>query len=253
MVKYFGMYIDTDGIVLRQTKTVNGRRMILLFTKQYGKISAGTSLSERGKNKTALALRPFTLGRYELFKGRESYSINGAETLNGFYSIGEDVDRFMAASYILELISEMLPEEQPAPELFDMLIDYFELLQARKTAFGTLIAGFQTKALRLAGSEPETERCTVCGSEKDLRAFSVRHGGTVCGKCADEIDLHGDAFFRLAGEDLDVLRFLKKGSLRTLEQLALKPDTEKFLRRLLKAWYAWQLGIEDLKSEWLNL
>ena len=97
------MITDTEGLVLRQVKAVNGRRMIVILTKRYGKISAGTSISEGGKNKTALALRPFTYGRYELFKGRDTYSINGAETLQSFYAIGEDVDKYMAASYALEL------------------------------------------------------------------------------------------------------------------------------------------------------
>ncbi len=27
------MYIDSEGIILRQTKTTNGRRMVLLFSK----------------------------------------------------------------------------------------------------------------------------------------------------------------------------------------------------------------------------
>ncbi len=62
------MLTDTEGIVLRQVKTSYGRRMILLFSKKYGKISAGTGINERGKGKSSLALRPFTYGRYELFK-----------------------------------------------------------------------------------------------------------------------------------------------------------------------------------------
>ena len=45
------MITETEGIVLRQTKISGGRRMILIFTKQYGKISAGTSLNEKGKGK----------------------------------------------------------------------------------------------------------------------------------------------------------------------------------------------------------
>ena len=54
------MITDTEGIVLRQTKTVAGRRMILLFSRKFGKISVGTSAAEGGKNKSALAARPFT-------------------------------------------------------------------------------------------------------------------------------------------------------------------------------------------------
>ena len=62
------MLITTEGIVLKQNKIANNRRMIVVFTKDYGKISAGTGLSERGRNRSALALRPFTYSEYEIFK-----------------------------------------------------------------------------------------------------------------------------------------------------------------------------------------
>ena len=88
--------------------------MIVLLSEKYGKISAGTSISEKGKNKTALALRPFTKGRYELFKNKETYNINGAETMESFFSLGEDVDKYMIASYALELTDLMLEEGQSA-------------------------------------------------------------------------------------------------------------------------------------------
>jgi len=247
------MYIDTDGIVLRQTKTLNGRRMILLFTRQYGKISAGTSISERGKNKTALALRPFTLGHYELFRGRDSYSINGAETVNGYYAIGEDIDRFMAASYVLELTDKLLPEDQPAPEFFDLLKDMLAALEKRRSAFGTLTAGFQAKALKLTGSGPETAICTVCGKTEDLGYISVKQGGTVCAECAGKIDVHRDRLIRADREFLDVFEFLSSGPMKNLETLALKPELEKRVSELLKVWYSWHLGIEDLRSEGLKI
>ena len=97
------MITDTEGIVLRQTKTVAGRRMILLFSRKFGKISVGTSAAEGGKNKSALAARPFTYGRYELFKGRDSYNLNNGQVIKSYYGIGEDLDKYLAASYVLEL------------------------------------------------------------------------------------------------------------------------------------------------------
>ena len=51
------MLTDTEAIVLRQVKTVNGRRMLLLFSQKYGKISVGSNLTESGKNKSALPYR----------------------------------------------------------------------------------------------------------------------------------------------------------------------------------------------------
>ena len=109
------------------------------------------------------------------------------------------------------------------------------------------------KALRLAGSEPETERCTVCGKEGALPYFSVLQGGTVCEDCAAQLDRRKDSVFSIDEELLNVLRFLKAGPMKTLEGLALKPEMENRVRGILRAWYAWQLGIDKLRSEDLQL
>ena len=242
------MVTDTEGLVLRQIKAANGRRMIVILTKRYGKISAGTSLSEGGKNKTALALRPFTYGRYELFKARDSFSINGAETLQSFYAIGENVEKYMCASYALELTDRMAQDEQPQPGLLALLKDFLELLDGRKSAFGTLLIGFQMKALQLAGCAPQLDRCMRCGKEEDLTWFSVADGGAVCGECtagspADPL------LFELSPDQLAALRYMSGRHITALRGIGLNEDAEKRLRRLFKAYIAYHLGIEDLKSE----
>ena len=147
------MLTDTEGIVLRQVKTSYGRRMILLFSKKSGKISAGTGLNERGKGKSSLALRPFTYGRYELFKNRDSYNINGAEVLKSYYGIGEDVDKYMNGAYVLEFTERVLAEEVPSPGIFSLLIDFFDLLENRDGLMLGICNGFQ--ALIKLGLVPE--------------------------------------------------------------------------------------------------
>ena len=98
------MITETDGIILKQTRLPDDRRMLVLFTRKFGKISAGTGIRLSGKSKSSLALRVFTHGRYELFFGGRSCNINAAETLNSYFKIGEDVDKYMMASYVLETV-----------------------------------------------------------------------------------------------------------------------------------------------------
>jgi len=244
------MYTDTEGIVLRQTKTLNGRRMLVIFTQRYGKVSAGTSISEKGRTKSALALRPFTYGRYELFKGRDSFSVNGAEAVNGFYGIGEDIDKYMAASSALELTDRLLEEEQPAPQMFALLLDFLELLSARKKAFGTLLIAFRLKCLSLSGCAPVMDACVGCGSSEGLKLFSVPAGGLVCGNCAKA----GDRLcFEISGSDVQVLRYMLGHPLKNLESLALDEQTELRIQKILRSYYSYHLGIDKLKSEGLSI
>ena len=243
------MYTETEGIVLKQIKTAYGRRMIVLLSKKYGKISAGTSISERGKNKSALALRPFTLGRYEVFKGRESYSITGAETVNSFFSIGEDIDKFAAASVALELADRLLEEDQPAAGMFNLLSEFLSMLEERRSDYGTLLTGFKLKALVLSGSGIQTDACVRCQKTEDLRYLSVQDGGFVCGECIPSGSVLNPLIFEVSDDIINVTRFVQAHPIRSLEKLSIPKDVQTRLNRILKAYYSFHLGIDSLKSE----
>ena len=64
------MTLETEGIIFRQTRMVQGRRMILLFTKEYGKISVGSNIGDKGRSKSSLAL---------VMYGCESWTVKKAE------------------------------------------------------------------------------------------------------------------------------------------------------------------------------
>ena len=167
------MVTDTEAIVLRQVKTLNGRRMLLLFSRKFGKISVGTSLTEGGRNKSALALRPFTYGRYELFKSRENYSLNNGQVIRSFYSLGEDLDKYMAGSYVMELTEKILADDLPQPRLFALLLEFLESLEKRSTKHDTLVMAYMVKALDIMGTMPEliSAVCADAGRPEDFSAF----------------------------------------------------------------------------------
>lgn len=245
------MLTDTEGIVLRQVKTSYGRRMILLFSKKYGKISAGTGLNERGKGKSSLALRPFTYGRYELFKNRDSYNINGAEVLKSYYGIGEDVDKYMNGAYVLEFTERVLAEEVPSPGIFSLLIDFFDLLENRDKGIGTLVLAYQTKVFRYTGVMPQLERCAICGGEKPAFKFSVEEGGVICRDCFQAMENLGPhaLIYDIKFGILDILKYFTVNPLKKLENIALKEDAGKLLQEIIREYAAYYLDASDLKSE----
>ena len=247
------MYTDTEGIVLRQIKTAGGRRMITVLTKRYGKISAGTSINEGGKNKSALALRPFSYGRYDIFKNKDNYNINGAEAIQSFFAIGEDVDRFMGASYGLELADRLLEEEQPSPAFFSLLIDFLTCIEKRKKAYGTLITAYQLKILALSGCAPVLDRCTRCGQANGVSAFSVEDGGIICQPCRTDRDELNPLVFSASDTLVSALSYMAGHPLQSLENLALDPAPQAQASRILKAYISHPLGVSNLRSEGLNI
>lgn len=245
------MLVDTEAIVLRQVKTSYGRKMILLFSKRYGKISAGTSISEKGRNKSSLALKPFTYGRYEMFKNRDSYNINAVEVIKSYYKIGEDVDKYMNGAYVLEFTEKALADEVPAPAVFRLMTEFFDLLENRQKGIGTLVLAYQVKLFRYLGVMPELERCAVCGQKKEPAAFCVEEGGAVCADCLGEIrnsDNHRLIYDAKLGI-INILRYFTVNPLKSIENLALKEETGRLLQKLVRDYAAYYLDVSELKSE----
>lgn len=245
------MLTDSEGLIFRQVKTVNGRRIVLLFTRKFGKISAGTGITEQGKGKTALAMRPFTYGKYELFKNRETFHINKAEVLKSYYKIGEDVEKYMCCSHILEFTEKVLHEETPAPKIFETLLDFFEIMERRKSKYRTLSLAYQIKIIQFWGAMPETRECVRCKSNENLTAFDVKNGGVICENCLKNLitNTNETLIYKNNFDIINILQYISNNPLKSFEKLALEENTLKFLQQIIKNYAEYHLDVKNLKSE----
>jgi DNA repair protein RecO (recombination protein O) len=247
------MYTDTDGVVLKQVKTLNNRKMILLFSRKFGKISAGSNVSERGKSKSSLALKPFTYGKYELFKNKDTYNINSTEVIKSYYKIGEDIEKYMICSYVLEFTEKLLPMEQPSQSLFELLIEFMEIISDRNKGFMFFAMAFQLKAIQIYGSAPSLDNCLICGCSKDNYLFSISDGGTICESCLSELkkssNFDESLIFELNFGILDIIRYILSNPLFKLEKLGINEDNLKVLREIINGYIIYHLDIRNLKSE----
>lgn len=254
------MVTDTEGIVLRQVKAMGGRRMISLFSQKYGKISVGTSINEGGRNKTALSVKAFSYGRYELFKNRDSYNLNSGQVLKSYYGLGEDLDKYMAASYVLELTDKLLPEEMPQPRIFNLLVDFLEALEKRDKKHGTLVMAYIVKILDILGTMPQLESCVTCGKEPAREEgklvakqffFSIKEGGMICPVCARELSQEDERplIYKLDIGIIDILKFFQKQPMSAFEKIALDDKLQGKLQEIIKEYISYHLDISGLKSE----
>ncbi len=244
------MITESEGIVLRQTKISGGRRMISIFTRQYGKISAGTNITERSKGKQALALRPFTHGSYEFFKRGDYFNINGADTLHSYYRIGEDVDKYMNASYVLELVDKATAEGQPAPGVFNLTLDLLKELEMRQGRYLTLVAAFTVKLMKQLGVFPNLESCAACGKPisgfaQEGIIFSIPQGGILCPAHAGNDSLQYKIDFGI----IDILNYFNSNPLESLRKVALDDDKAEKIRKMMTEYARYHLDIGELKSE----
>lgn len=143
-----------EAIVLKSTPYQESGRVISLFTKTHGILSA---IAPRiGKKNVSLTniLSPLSHSHFELTRGKSDlHKINDASLISSFLPIRENLDRLTAASSILQTLSKTQLPEKPATPLFNLLILYLTRLQTSKNP-KALSLSFQIKLLRYDGLFP---------------------------------------------------------------------------------------------------
>lgn len=258
------MLADSTGIILRRINATSGRKMLSIFTQKYGKISAGTSISEKSsKGKATLSLNRFTYGRYEIFRSRDFYNVNSGEVVKSFFRIGEDPDKYFAASFALELTDKALPEELPQPKLLNELVDFLGTLEDRSKGFITLVIAYEIKLLDAVGMLPNLDECVVCGSKPDdakrLRYFSVEDGGMICDECMRKIEQEiaqnskskakPRLIYSLKFDIVNIIKYFSKRPISAFGNIMLDAETEEELYKILREYISYHMDVGTLKSE----
>ncbi|MCL1895392.1 MAG: DNA repair protein RecO [Clostridiales bacterium] len=207
--------------MIRQTKITGGRRMVLIFTREEGKLSAGTHISEKSKGGAALAIRPFAYGGYTVTeKQADLRSLTSAEALDAHFALGEDADRFAEASYVLEFTDKLLPDGVRAPKIFDLLKEYLAMLTVRKSDFRLLTISYMIKVMQEHGVFPDP----------DLIA-------------------EGELLKGLNDDILNVLAFITEQPLGRMDALTLEDEKERAVFGAVKSFAYDHLDLGTIKSE----
>lgn len=246
------MVTETDGIILKQTRLPGERNILVVFTRKYGKISAGSSIRMNGKSRSSLALRVFTHGRYALYHGREIFNINTAETIQSFFSLAEDIEKYLTASYALEFTERVLPENQPEEAAFDALLHFLRILSERKSGNRSLLLVYQWKLLQFNGLMPILDHCARCGRPAENQgqtAFSIVDGGVLCHHCLASEPVNTALIYKVDPDIIKILRYIFNNDMHTFQKLALKDPVRISTEEILRKYVSCHLDIHHLKSE----
>lgn len=176
--------LKSEGIVLKEIRYKDNSKILTIYTKEYGKISAMASGAYKAKSQLISTTQPFSYGEYYFNKGRGLLYINQADLINSFYSIRENMERVIYGYYLLELVEKSLPEEQENEKIFLLLEKGLRVLSKLNEKFLQFILAYELKFISFLGYKPNLESCVSCNDSnlKNIR-FSISRGGVICSNC----------------------------------------------------------------------
>ncbi len=143
----------TDAIVLRKDPLGDLDGRYTLFTKQFGKIRCKAKSSRKITSKLAPHLEPGILAKVRFIETKGTQLIDALKFERTTLSLGD-----------VYFLSQLLPDAEPEPALWDLLVD-------KKFSWST--------ALAILGWDPEGAECIICG-EKQPRYFFITHQEFYC-------------------------------------------------------------------------
>ena len=156
--------LSSEAIILRTYPLRETDKIVVAYTREYGKVRGVARGSRRIKSRFSGRLEPLSWVELVAFEGRnqELVSIDKVELLKGYGLEMQDYQAFLRASYLLELLMETVPEHEANDSLFRLLLHVLPLLgDSHKSRLASVY--FQIWHLKLAGLLPSLTACSGCG------------------------------------------------------------------------------------------
>lgn len=155
---------EAEGIVLRQYTLGEADRIIVLFTRESGKLRAVAPGAKRPRSRLGACLEPLNHVRitYALKEHRDLGRIRHCETLHSYLGRSPSLALIYGFSYLAELALELSQENLSNPLLFRLFLASLKTGE-RYGMSEALVRYFEVWVLKLSGLLPDYDYCSDCG------------------------------------------------------------------------------------------
>jgi len=179
--------IRDQAVVLARLDYSESSQVIVLFTREHGKVRAIAKGIKRGtKQRFAAGIDLLDIGTVNL-SARHERQANLANVTEwtqtrSLSGLREKLSRIQAGQYLAEITAALTEDWDPHEALFDRLL---AALSALADAPESLVqtTAYQRTLLIEIGSWPRFDACVSCGRTGHLTHFSSFEGGTICRHC----------------------------------------------------------------------
>jgi DNA repair protein RecO (recombination protein O) len=185
MFPKFYMLAKTEGIVLRRYKFGEAGLIAVLYTKDFGKLRVvNKNLLNQERNGGVLDLISLSEVIFVENIANNLNQLISAESNEKFINIYDDFDKFISASYVIEIVNELTCEKDKNENIFYLILEFLEKTDNSdiNPYWNAII--FEVLLINMSGNRPVFSSCANC---KNIPAgnvrFSFRYSSILCEKC----------------------------------------------------------------------
>lgn len=218
------MYIETEGIVLREQSTSKNGKLLTILTPQYGKIFVFANGAKSLKSPLAASSNIFTYSKFVLFKNRNRYVANSADIIELFFELRSDIVKLSLGQYFLELTDYICREDIESASILKLLTNTLYIMCKKDIPSKQIKGIFELRILGSAGFAPDLEACRICNKTEEGNIFlNLTDGYIVCGECGNF--KYTPVFIPLKPGALSAMRHVLYGEFNRIFSFQLNEDT----------------------------
>lgn len=118
----FGRTYVTEGVVLKRRNLGEADRLVTIFTKKFGKLTALARGVRRPTSRRAGSLEPATQAVFFFAHGKTWDILTQAQLVSSFRQARRNLARLTQTYQILEVVDLLTREHQDHPEIYELLV-----------------------------------------------------------------------------------------------------------------------------------
>jgi DNA repair protein RecO (recombination protein O) len=225
-------------VVLRHSDWGEADRLLVLYTREAGKLRSIAKGARRLRSRKAGHLEPFTRVALLLAHGRDLWIVTQAQTVDAYLPLREDLLLTGYAAYIIELLDRFTYEEGENPSLYNLLHTTLDRISREPDPF-LPVRFYELRLLDLLGFRPELFQCTLCRRviQPVDQFFSALLGGVVCPDCAGQ----AGSLRPVSMSTLKYLRHLQRSAYPQAQRAQIPPAVRREMESLLQFYLTYLL------------
>jgi DNA repair protein RecO (recombination protein O) len=179
------MYLNTTGLVLRETAYKDSSKILTILTETEGKLTVSARGALRKNSKMAAVTQLLVYSELSLSSSHDRWTLTEARSIEQFTGLRNDLSLLSLASYFAELTEAASDEDSPSPELLPLCLNAFYVLSESKKAPEYVKPAFELRLAAITGFAPLVTHCAQCGRDDfDDGILDVEGGVVLCGNCS---------------------------------------------------------------------
>jgi DNA repair protein RecO (recombination protein O) len=240
---------QTEAVVIKKTKLGEADSILTFFTPNLGKIQGFAKSLRKPKSKMAGHLELLTHSAVSFSRGHNLDTITGAQTINAFLPLKNDLWLTSCGLYVAELVHQFTAEHQENYAVFQLMLDTLNrLCQADNKEL--VLRYFELHLLESAGYRPQLRECITCHKplEPATNYFSPSAGGMLCPDCS----LNQPFSSSLSVNAQKVLRHLQGNDYSSTSRVKIDAELAHEIESVISGYLKHLLEREVKSAAWLD-